>query len=366
MNGFRVDGKDLSEALALLLTVAEPKGTIPVLAFTLLEFSENKLRLSATDIGRSIITEVNGTGDAIFSLCVRIKQFHDLVKLLEGEIVVSEKENSLQVSAGTSCHLLPVMEASKFPLIQEAKDNQGQIEGATLASMLSAVSFCVGRNPNLERWCQTFLIEAQNESLSITACNGPQLANAQIPFSGSLIAVVPYDGIKPLTEMASRVDSLTLALNERFLTARSGSTSLSLQLSTDKWPDWRMLVKPSYVHSAEFEVRQLGLALRRSILSCEPELPVKGVKFELSKTAAVLTASGRGQGEGSETVEIKCLSLNGDAVASRLAGDLLLDALRTLKTGTALWEFGDDAIPRFTLKEQGAFSFQYLQNPLSF
>lgn len=365
MSKFIVKAEELSAALNLLLTVTETKGTIPVLAFTLLELADHHLRLSATDIGRSIITEIEVAGDEPFSLCVQTKRLRDLIGLLQGNVKISQQKNGLGVVAGTSRHLLPTMEADKFPLIQEAEGGiDSSVSGQLLSEMLSTVSFAVGRNPNLERWCQTLLLEATGGTLSITACNGPQLANAQTPFDGELQVVIGQDGVKPLMEIASKAGSLTLVSSDRFLTARAGKTSLSLQLSTYQWPDWKMLLRPSYSHSAEFEVEALRLALKRSVLSCDEHLSVRGVNFEMNKETVSLAASGQDRGESVETVAVQCPSLNGDGATVRLAGDLLLELLRTLKTGTALWQFGDGATPRFTLKERGAFDFQYLQNPL--
>jgi DNA polymerase-3 subunit beta len=364
MTQFTVNAKDLSDALGLLLTVAEPKGTIPVLAFTLLESKDNSLRLSATDIGRSVITKIVAGTDEPFSLCVPMKQFHDLAALLQGDLKISQHDKGLQVIAGKSRYVLPIMEADKFPMIDKAEGDEAIINGELLASMLSAVLFAAGRNPNLERWSRTLLIEAANGKLSITACNGPQLANTQTGFTGEFTAMISHDSVKPLASLASRSGDLALGFNERFLTARTETTFLGLQLSGDKWPDWKMLLKPSYAYSAEFEIQPLGLALRRSVLTCDPALSVKGVNFELGKESVCLAASGYDRGEGNESVDIRCPSLNGDTVTTRLDGNMLLEALRTLKTGTALWQFGDGAVPRFTPKLEGAFSFQYLQNPL--
>lgn len=360
MKAFTTSTTDLLPALAFAVETLAEKETIPALSFMLLESAGAEVRISATSQDLSFTTTVEAICDEPLTVCVKIKQVYDLVKSVGDAVVTFQQQGGVvAMTASNLRYRLLTIPADRFAAIDHVDTATATLSGPLLASMLSAVAFAAETNPNGEARWKALELSAKDGKLNVTGCCGPQLANVETDFDGEFYALVPQRSVALLTKFASQSESLTLALNNHLLTARSSVGTIDIRLSAYAWPDWRPLIQPTYTHAIQCDAETLRRTLSRLLLFCDNDI-VRRVGFEWSKDKMVLTCSSPDRGEGREEMAVAC---NGDTVATAMDGKRLLGLLRASQ-GTVTWEMSNGVPARFTVDAQQPFSFQCVQLPM--
>ena len=352
MKAFTVETAKLLSALAFAV---ETDGES-----MLLESSGERLCISAVGPGSSFTTAIDALCADPLTACVRTKQVLDLIRHLTADVVTFQRQGG--VIAVTTAHglryRLLTMRSDDLPVIDSVEAASTPISGPLLASMLSTVAFAAETNPNGEERWKALELAAKGGVLSITACCGFQLANAEVAFDGEFYALVPAQNVSLLVRLAGASESLDLAMNGHLLTAQSPVGTVNLRLSALMWPDWRRLIGPVYTHTAQCDVAALKTALSRLLLFCDNDI-VRRVGCEWGSDKLTLTVTSPERGEGREEV----VGQNGDPFTLAMDGKRLMGLLRTLKDAMT-WEMTDGAPVRFTVDTQQPFTFQCVQLPM--
>ncbi len=101
---FKIKRNEFLNALGWTQSVVEKKTTMPILSNTLLEVSNNKIKIIATDLEVGVSIHVGASVQSEGKLCVSAKNLHDIVRELPvDEIHIRKKDqNRIEVSAGKS------------------------------------------------------------------------------------------------------------------------------------------------------------------------------------------------------------------------------------------------------------------------
>lgn len=356
---FIVNASDLASALGLMLATIERKGTIPILAFALIESDRRGLKITATDMDCLISTYVPAEIDGPFAFCLKVKDAHSLVSLMDGNVTVTLKDDKATIKSKGGNHKLGIMPKEEFRQLELATKEIGTISGELLSSMINAAMVAAETNPDGEDRWKNIELSAKDGQLSITGICGPRIASAATPMDGEFYVVLPLRGAGILVNFAAISEEVKLSLADNLLTARSEKGEASFKISALKWPEWRMVIASEYKHSIEIDPAIVLPALKRAMLACEGRVVLR-VDFQLTKNQMVLTTQGPHK-EGREEVAIDCPSLNGDDLRLCLAGNQLADFFRVSK-GAVIWQIpeGNPAL-LFKPKDPMAFEFQYVQ-----
>lgn len=356
---FTIPAAVLADALTLLSVTMERKTTMPVLSYVLVEGGDAAIKLTATDMDCLVSTSVAATIVSPFAVCLPLREVLELVKLLDSDVTVTLDGGWAWLKSGATKQKFPTMAADDFPAIQPATTTVASLNGPLLASMIAAAMIAAETNPNGEDKWKCIEVAAKDGELSITGGNNSRIANTTTPCDGKFYALLPLRSATILASFAEGAETVTLALSTNLLTARTDTGEASLKLSALKWPDWKMLIAPSYSHEIPVDPATFIPALRRTILTCN-DSKVARADFHLTPTAMTITAIGRDR-TSEEAIAIACPSLNGEPLTFGVHGNQLLDFFRVVKGG-ALWRIpASSPAQMLTPVEPLPFGFRYIQ-----
>jgi len=146
---FTVSQTEFLESLGRVAPAVPTKSTLPILSNVLLKLEENKLRMVATDLEVSVVTEMEVQGEEDGSLSIPAKKIADIVRELDDLTLTCESDDSfhLLIEAGEDKYQVPGISSQEFPSLPEfeASDNI-EISAEKLSSFIQRTIFAVSRD----------------------------------------------------------------------------------------------------------------------------------------------------------------------------------------------------------------------------
>lgn len=359
---FKVNREALARELAVLQFASERKGTIPILAFTLIQVTDGIAKLTATDTEITIATQVEAEGDP-YSGCIPIKQLSSLVKLLDGETVqFTEKSNQrIEIKAGTSKHLLATFPADQFPEVENIDGEAVSIPASSLATMLRRVAFCAGKEgEGLQYVFQCLCFEIANKTLTVVATNSKQLGAMSIPITSEIIisALIPSRSVSALEKLCTVEGDVLFTASLNRAQFECNGRILATQLTVGAFPAWRMVVPELLEHQTIIDSDGLLASIKRACVTTrEAKLIRHPLALSFSKKELLVTSQSE-EGESTDTVPIDCTSLNGSDIAIRVNGEHFINFIARTE-GQVTCAFSDDK-RLIQLGIEGDDSYKYI------
>lgn len=304
---------DLLRLLQVTESVVQKKTTMPILSNVLLSASDGKLRISASDLEITAIsqasakvvkpgsTTVNGK---ILSELVRELPETDLsLKLGEGErFVIASKTSQVRLNA------ISAEEYPSLPGINLAVT--ARIGSAEFCEMLQRTLYAVSYDEtrfNLNGVCFELVGKGKSgKSLRMVATDGHRLALSTRPcngldFEGSVI--VPRKGLGELRKVIDdkAEKEIGIGIAEGFFILDTGDTKVSMRLIEGQFPDYQQVIPKDKGVKVHVPVEELSQALRRVALVVSDKS--KAVRFDLSDGQLKLSSSSPELGEVKEELE---------------------------------------------------------------
>lgn len=333
---FTVNRKALLDELALLQTVAEKRTTMPILEYIKFELTGEALRLTATSIDVSIVTQVAAQGEA-WTGCLPSSQLYALVKLLGGETVDFKPDNDrVIIKWDKSKHKIPSMPVTDFPDVRQYEAEGFTVDATTLSSMLDHVAFAVLTPADdikqTNRKYTGVSLTVKDKQLQLAATNITRFAAASCAVETDLTTevIIPNQALGPLTAM--RDGTLTVSITPNYAHFTNGQRHLYTLLIDDKFPDWKSLFPSSYPYVAEIESGPLGTAIKRAMLTQNERrnMIMVGLRWTWANDELLIETKGGDLGKSDEVVAINCPSLNGSSIMLGMNGQQVIDVLPLL------------------------------------
>jgi DNA polymerase III subunit beta len=314
---------ELATELALLSTVIEVKGTMPILAYVKIEARGGTATLTATRVDATLTVGVPCEGEDE-GYCLPLVPLREAVRLTPDErIKFQRKDNRIEVTAGRSRHRLPVEEVAAFPQVADVTGQTLQVDAPRLLDAVERVGPCVDRQQG--RYAtQGVCIEAAEGELNVIAFDGTQsgivrLMDTKLTFQST----VPSVAIPALRAVLGDRPSATLTISENSLLVECEGRRMIARLLLGTFPHWRMIVPVSCPHVVTLtgEVRD---AIRRCcVTASEGNLVRRRLKLEFGREVLTVRSYG-GDGESVEEVSVGCATLNGEALVVKVNADQVL------------------------------------------
>lgn len=332
---FTVNRITLAREMSLLLPIAESKGTIPVLSNVLMELDANGLlRLTATDIDVTLVTEIAAVGDPA-SFCLPLHQLAALAKLFEGDdVMFTEKTNGrIEIKCGKSKHVLASIDAKTFPQLDATFTGESlTVNSEALQEAISRVLPCVSKREDARRaTMQGVNFETKDSNLLIVATNGHRLGVASVPFTGDpLRALIPAKMLKSF--LGLECESVEIRPGKNQIVFECGPRTLTSRLLVGEFPNWQLVVPSNQPYSAEIPTTSLVKAIARISVTRETRFvngtgkTLGGAKLTFAKESLTVETRENDNGQSEEPVPITS-NLNGDSVVMGINPDYLTDFL---------------------------------------
>ena len=336
---FNVNQQDLQQALNYCQGVIEKRSTLPILSNILLDASNSKLTITATDL------------DLIF-----IHQLNDIQILEEGKITTTSsimydivrKFNSgkkinltltdiskLQVESEKSLFNLNCISATEFPLTDENfNQNEFIIKSKQLLKLLNKCKFSVSNDETRHYLSGIYFHQTEVEDknyLTAVATDSHRMSISKI----RLEEKIDFDPIilpkKTIFQLCSLLDSydgdVKVSNVKSKIKFELNNSILISKLIDGKFPNYIQVIPKNNQKKLEIDLKLfLNSVDRVASVSLDKK---DGVKFNLSKDTLDLSVNNTNSGDGKETLSVKFdhdleISFNSRYlidVASQLDGD---------------------------------------------
>jgi DNA polymerase-3 subunit beta len=336
---FNVNQQDLQKSLSYCQGVIEKRSTLPILSNVLLDASNSKLTITATDLDLIFIHKINnveileeGTTTTTSSI------MYDIIRKFSSgkKINLSLNDKSkLQLESEKSVFHLNCISATEFPLSDENfNKNEFLLKSKQLLKLLNKCKFSVSNDETRHYLSGIFFHQTQVEDqifLTAAATDSHRMSisksklNEKIEFEPIILPkktifqlcslLEDYEGDVKISNIRSKIK---FELNNSILISK---------LIEGKFPNYVQVIPKNNQKKLEINLKLfLDSVDRVASVSLDKK---DGVKFNLTKDTLNLSVNNANSGDGKESLNVKFehdldISFNSKYlidVASQLDGD---------------------------------------------
>lgn len=331
-----VSKEDLVRALGAVSGVVERRQTLPILGYVLIESIENRVRIRATDLELSAVTEVDAQIVEEGASTIPARKLADFCRSLpDGSVVkITSGVDKSVVSSGRARFTLAALPPEEFPeLSVDASLRSLSLPRASFRALLDKTAFAMAHQ-DVRYYLNGVLLEFAPSLVTSVATDGHRLARflidaSNVPVSdGVEQVIVPSKSVSEMRRLLTDGgEAVELQWGERTFVLRCGETVISTRLVEGKYPDYRRVIPLGLDREAVLDREELRLALHRtSILSTDK---LKGVRVTFD-SGTVRLQSQNAEHEHADD-EVAC-DYDGEAITVGFNIAYLLDVLQAAST----------------------------------
>ena len=336
---FNVNQNELQQALNYCQGVIEKRSTLPILSNILLDVSNSKLTITATDLDLIFIHQLNNveiieegktttTSSIMYDI---IRKFNSGKKINLSLTDISK----LQVESEKSIFNLNCISATEFPLTDENfNQNEFIIKSKQLLKLLNKCKFSVSNDETRHYLSGIYFHQTEVEDknyLTAVATDSHRMSISKI----RLEEKIDFDPIilpkKTIFQLCSLLDSydgdVKVSNVKSKIKFELNNSILISKLIDGKFPNYIQVIPKNNKKKLEIDLKLfLNSVDRVASVSLDKK---DGVKFNLSKDILDMSVNNTNSGDGKETLSVKFdhdleISFNSRYlidVASQLDGD---------------------------------------------
>ncbi len=344
---FAVKKSDLLKELNLTQGVVEKKTTIPILSNLLLEVSESKLRISATDLELGIHCGCEAKAKKEGSGTVPAKRLLEIVRSLpEAEVKFKLLENHwIQVNCARSSFKLVGMARDNYPALPPIAAQIATLPADVMATMIQRTIFAISGEESRYTLNGALLI-LKPESAMMVATDGHRLAlvERKVEIAGlknELRVLIPKKAMSELARLLAEGGkdmTVKFAKDENHLFFTVGERTLISRMLTGQFPNYEAVLPRENKRLVDLDRNGLADAIRRVALLADERS--RAIRIQLDKGKMEIFSSSGEYGEAHETLEAE---YPGEALQIGFNYQYLLDFLGVV---------GESAKVRLELKDE--------------
>ncbi len=336
---FNVNQQDLQQALNYCQGVIEKRSTLQILSNILLDASNSKLTITATDLDLIFVHQLNNveileegktttTSSIMYDI---IRKFNSGKKINLSLTDISK----LQVESEKSIFNLNCISATEFPLTDENfNQNEFIIKSKLLLKLLNKCKFSVSNDETRHYLSGIYFHQTEVDDknyLTAVATDSHRMSISKI----RLEKKIDFDPIilpkKTIFQLCSLLDSydgdVKVSNVKSKIKFELNNSTLISKLIDGKFPNYIQVIPKNNQKKLEIDLKLfLNSVDRVASVSLDKK---DGVKFNLSKDTLDLSVNNTNSGDGKETLSVKFdhdleISFNSRYlldVASQLNGD---------------------------------------------
>jgi len=336
---FKLNQQDLQKSLNYCQGVIEKRSTLPILSNVLLDASDSKLTITATDLDLIFINKISNVeileeGKTTTSSSI----MYDIVrKFSPGKKInfSSIGENKIHLESEKSDFNLNCISASEFPLTDENfNDNEFFINSKNLLKLLNKCKFSVSNDETRHYLSGVFFHQTQIEDknfLTAAATDSHRMSISKVRLKEKINfepIILPKKTIFQLCSLLEDYEGEVKVSNIKSKIKFELSNSVLISKLIDgKFPNYVQVIPKENQKKLQVDLKLfLDSVDRVASVSLDKK---DGVKFSLEKDVLNLSVNNTNSGDGKESLNVKFdhdldISFNSRYlidVASQLDGD---------------------------------------------
>jgi len=347
----------LLKSLGHVQSVVEKRNTIPILSNVLLDATDGKLALTATDMDLTVAETVPADVQRPGAVTAPAHTLHDIVrKLPDGAQVEIDGSppgdgdgDRIRVSAGRSRFMLPSLPKEDFPTTGgDDLPNRFKMPAPLLRGLIDRTRFAISTEET-RYYLNGIYLHAINGAakpcLRAVATDGHRLARVEIDLpegAGEMPGViVPRKTVSELRRLLDETEEeVEVALSESKIIFTFDNAVLTSKLIDGTFPDYERVIPTGNDKIMQVDCREFANAVDRvSTISTEKTRAIK-----LAMTDGQLTLSATSPDAGSATEELP-VTYSADAMEIGFNSRYLLDITGQIESGDAEFCMADAASP---------------------
>ena len=312
---FSINQQDLQKSLSYCQGVIEKRSTLPILSNVLLDVSNGKLTITATDLDIIFIHQISNIeileeGKTTTSSSI----MYDIVrKFSSGKKInfSNPSENKLQLESEKSIFNLNCINASEFPLTDENfNQNEFVIKSKELLKLLNKCKFSVSNDETRHYLSGIFFHQTQIDDkvfLTAAATDSHRMSISKIRLKNKIEfepIILPKKTIFQLCSILEDFDGdIKISNIKSKIKFEINDSVLISKLIDGKFPNYVQVIPKENQKKLEIDLKLfLNSVDRVASVSLDKK---DGVKFNLSKDMLNLSVNNTNSGDGKESLIVK-------------------------------------------------------------
>ena len=312
---FSINQQDLQQSLSYCQGVIEKRSTLPILSNVLLDVSNGKLTITATDLDIIFIHQISNIeileeGKTTTSSSI----MYDIVrKFSSGKKInfSNPSENKLQLESEKSLFNLNCINASEFPLTDENfNENEFIIKSKELLKLLNKCKFSVSNDETRHYLSGIFFHQTQIEDkifLTAASTDSHRMSISKIRLKNKIEfepVILPKKTIFQLCSILEDFDGdIKISNIKSKIKFEINDSVLISKLIDGKFPNYVQVIPKENQKKLEIDLKLfLNSVDRVASVSLDKK---DGVKFSLSKDTLNLSVNNTNSGDGKESLIVK-------------------------------------------------------------
>ncbi len=344
---FSLPQSKLLSCVQNIMNAVPTRTTLPILSNVLLEISNSKLKLAATDLDVSVITTISIDSTKKGALTIPARPFYDILRELpecDVEIHITENRMELKAERGTyKLSGIPAEEYPKLPTINLAKEIK--LPGSDLQRMIKKTIFAVSTDETRPA-LNGVLWQTSGNNMQMVATDGHRLA--RISLKNTRLkglhedVIIPPKVLNLLVKMMVEEDKeIGIIFGENNLIFNLGQTVLASRLIEGPYPNFEQVIPKDNDKKLVVDKDLLIGAVRR--MSILANTLTHQVKFTLKKDSLELSSANFDLG-GEAKESLPC-DYVGEPMDIGYNASYVLDILKQLDGDGVVFELGTSISP---------------------
>ena len=367
-----INKNNLLKELQYVQGVVERKTTVPILANLLLEASDSKLVVTATDLDVTFQCSCSAQINTDGAMTVPARKFFDIVRLLPDDADVHLKEivsNStawMEVLCQRSRFKVSSLARESFPDVPEFEQESISLPAKALAFMISRCIYAITQEESRYTLNGALMI-VNPAGISFVTTDGHRLVLVEHDaalegIEEEVRVLIPKKTLVELSRLSqdSESGSVGFAHTENHIFFKVNDRKLVSRVLTGQFPNYEMVIPKDYVHEVFLNARDFDGCLKRTSVMADEES--KAVLFKVEEGQLEMTADSSDFGEANDSIAAEYA---GEPFKIGFNSQYILDFLSGLGSERVILRLNDEKKQGLFLPEKlEGFRLQYVVMPL--
>ncbi|MBI5971107.1 MAG: DNA polymerase III subunit beta [Deltaproteobacteria bacterium] len=334
-----IEKNGFMKVLQRIQGIVEKRNTMPILSNALIEATNGRLNIIATDL--EVYIKDSATANILEegSITVNARKLFEIVKEMPEETITinTGKEDRVTIKSGKARFTIMGLSSKDFPgfpLIEESKLES--FDNALLKELIDKTSFAVSTDETRFN-INGFLLEREKTKVRMITTDGHRLAfiekdsSKNAPNTGKESVLLPRKGVMEIRKLLDeREGDCLISVTQKNVTIKKEDTVINIRLLEGEFPDYKKVIPTDNDRRIDTDKNMLLSSLKRvSVLSTDK---IKGVKFNFSKSKLILSSSSPDIGEAIEELNV---DYSGEDIEIAFNARYMIDVLEVMEEQTA-------------------------------
>lgn len=333
---FKVNTKNLLEALQKTVKVVPSRSTLPILGCSLFDFSNQKMILKATNLETSISESIEIVGEMPESPIAipigRLLEITNNVSDKEIELNITEKQQ-LEIKTKTGSFSIMGQDHSEYPSDPIMNETQSiYIKTSTLFEIIDFTKNSTSKD-ELKPALQGVLLKIDGKSIVGVSTDGHRLSRIIIENEGlenqEQEIIIPTKFLTLLTSFVDKKENAEIEISKNHMSLSYKNTTIYSRIIKDNYPDYEKVIPLDNNKTFTTNKKDLINAIKR--VSIFSNRSTKQITLDIgNQKTTISTEDSEQSAKGAETISSQFNNM--DNLKIGFNSMFILDALNSIKS----------------------------------